>query len=68
MSCLQTGVTGRLTNVKVVIRRLFKVEKVYTDANGVFNSKKYFRNKYTILVKFKNNLSRIARMRPWALA
>ena len=56
-----------VTNVKVVIRRLFKVETAYTDANGAFRSEKYFRNKYTILVKFKNSLSRIARMRPWAL-
>jgi hypothetical protein len=54
-------------HVKVVVRRLFKVERVYTDDNGEFRCKKYFRNKYTILVKFKNDLARVARMRPWAI-
>jgi hypothetical protein len=56
-----------VTNVKVVLKRLFKVEKIYTDDNGVFISKKYFRNKYSIHVKFKNSLAAISRMRPWAL-
>ncbi len=54
-------------HVKVVVRRLFKVERMYTDDNGEFRCKKYFRNKYTILVKFKNDLARVARMRPWAI-
>ena len=54
-------------NVKVVIKRFFKIERTYTNANGVFRSNKYFRNKYTILVKFKNSLAHISRMRPWAL-
>ncbi len=56
-----------VTKLKVVIRRLFKVDKMYTDINGVFTSKKYFRNKYTIHVHFKNDHAAISRMRPWAL-
>ena len=54
-------------HVKVVVRRLYKVESLYTSDNGDFNCKKYFRNKYTVLVKFKNDLARISRMRPWAI-
>jgi len=54
-------------HVKVVVRRLFKVESLYTDDDGGFRCKKYFKNKYTILVKFKNDLARVSRMRPWAI-
>lgn len=54
-------------NVRVVIRRTFKVERVFTDNNGNFASTKYFKNKYTILTKFKNQYARIGRIRPWAI-
>jgi hypothetical protein len=54
-------------DVKVVVRRLFKIESFYTNDKGEFNCKKYFKNKYTVLVKFKNDLARISRMRPWAI-
>ena len=54
-----------VTDAQVVVRRLFKVEHVRTDANGAFACKKYFRNKYTIIVKFKNDLARVSRSRPW---
>ena len=53
-------------HVRVVVERYFKVESLDTDDNGNFASHKYFRNKYTILLKFKNSLSHIARMRPKA--
>ena len=53
--------------VKVVVRRLFKVESLNTNDNGEFQCKKYFKNKYTVLAKFKNDLARIARMKPWAI-
>ncbi len=53
--------------VRVIVKRHFKVERLYTDDEGRFASRKYFRNKFTILVKFKNSLSHIARMRPKAL-
>lgn len=54
-------------NLHVVIKRLLKVDKVYTDVNGYFKSNKYFRNKYTVVVKFKNSQAHIARMRKWAI-
>lgn len=49
---------------RIVIRRLFKTERLFTDENGEFRSAKYYRNKYTILVKFKNEKAHIARTRP----
>ena len=52
---------------KVVVRRLFKVERMLTDDNGFFRCSKYFHNKYTVLVKFKNEYARVSRMRPWAI-
>ena len=48
-------------NVRVVVRRTFKVYRGFTDNNGAFQSSKYFRNKYTILTKFKNEFARVAR-------
>ena len=54
-------------NARVVIRRIFKVERVFTDDNGNFATTKYFRNKYSILTKFKNQFARIGRMRRWAI-
>ena len=54
-------------NVRVVIRRTFKVDRLFTDDNGNFVTTKYFRNNYTILTKFKNQYARTARIRPWAL-
>jgi hypothetical protein len=53
--------------LRVVIRRTFKVDRVFTDDNGNFATTKYFKNKYTILVKFKNELARIGRIRPLAI-
>lgn len=53
-----------LEKVRIVIRRLFKIERLYTDEFGVFQAKKYFRNEYTILAKFKNAQGHISRTRP----
>ncbi len=50
--------------VRIVIRRLFKTERLYTDLNGEFRSGKYYRNKYTIIAKFKNEHANISRTRP----
>jgi hypothetical protein len=54
-------------DVRVVVRRSFKTETIYTNQQGEFECKKYFRNKYTVTVSFKNRLARIARMRPHAI-
>ncbi len=56
-----------IPEISVVIRRLFKMQKLYTNAAGEFTATKYFKNKYTIIAKFKNHYARIARMRPWAI-
>jgi hypothetical protein len=53
-----------IPGVRIVIRRLFKIDRLYTDVNGEFRSGKYFRNKYTILAKFKNEKAHISRTRP----
>jgi len=53
--------------VRVVVRRLFKVERLVTDAHGNFACNKYFHNKFTVLAKFKDKYARISRMRPWAI-
>ncbi|TXK22433.1 hypothetical protein FVR03_23030 [Pontibacter qinzhouensis] len=50
----QLGVQN-LRNVRVVARRWFKVERMYTNNSGRFNSIKKFRNKVKLIVKFKNN-------------
>jgi hypothetical protein len=41
--------------VRVVARRWFKIETVYTDDQGHFQCSKRFRNRVHILVKFLNN-------------
>jgi hypothetical protein len=56
--------THPVPGVRIVIRRLFKTERLYTDVNGEFKSKKYYRNKYTIVAKFKNENAHISRTRP----
>jgi hypothetical protein len=56
-----------VVDAQVVVRRLFKVETLRTDAQGMFKCSKYFRNKYTVVVKFRNELARVARARPWAI-
>lgn len=68
---VQNELTGRndyraVTDAQVVVRRLLKIEKLRTDANGTFACEKYFHNRYTIVVKFKNTLARVSRTRPWA--
>jgi hypothetical protein len=40
---------------RVVARRFLKIERVFTDNNGRFQFTKSFRNKSTLLVKFKND-------------
>lgn len=50
-------------NARVVIRRTLKVNRVFTDNNGHFTATQYFNNNYRVLVKFKNQFARIARIR-----
>lgn len=39
---------------RVVLRRFFKVDRVYTDEQGYFYSTKHFHNKVNVFVKFKS--------------
>jgi hypothetical protein len=52
-SNLGTNVPVRRT--RVVARRWFKIETVYTDDQGTFQCTKRFRNKVNVFVKFHNN-------------
>jgi hypothetical protein len=42
-------------NARIVARRFLKVERVFTNNNGNYSFTKTFRNKATLLIKFKNN-------------
>ncbi len=44
-----------IRNARMVARRFLKVERVFTDNNGNCNFTKSFRNKVTLLIKFKNS-------------
>lgn len=47
--------TQNLRNVRVVAKRWFKIERMYTDNSGNFNSTRKFKNKVKLIVKFKNS-------------
>lgn len=42
-------------NARIVARRFLKVERVFTNNNGNYTFTKTFRNKASLLIKFKNN-------------
>ncbi|RZM23851.1 MAG: hypothetical protein EOO88_24825 [Pedobacter sp.] len=44
-----------IRNARMVARRFLKIERVFTDNNGNCQFTKSFRNKFTLLIKFKNN-------------
>lgn len=44
-----------IRNARMVARRFLKVERVFTDNNGNCQFTKSFRNKVTLLIKFKNS-------------
>ncbi len=44
-----------LRKARVVARRWFKIERIYTDNNGHFQFTKHFKHKVRINVKFKND-------------
>lgn len=58
----QLGIQN-LRNVRVVAKRWFKIERMYTNNSGRFNSTKKFKNKVKLVVKFKNNDATIRGMR-----
>ncbi|MHA4845772.1 hypothetical protein ACX0G7_16480 [Flavitalea antarctica] len=43
-----------IRKVRMIARRFLKVDRTFTDNNGNYNFTKSFRNKVTILMKFKN--------------
>lgn len=46
---------------RVIARRWFKIETMYTNDQGRFQSRKRFRNKVNVFVKFLNNNIRVTR-------
>lgn len=55
--------TPGVRNVRVVAKRWFKIERVYTDNNGNFTCTKHFLHKVKINVKFKNSYCNIRGIR-----
>lgn len=49
--------------VRVVAKRWFKIERMYTNNSGYFQSNKKFRNSVKLAIKFKNNDATIRGMR-----
>jgi hypothetical protein len=44
-----------IRNARMVARRFLKIERIFTDNNGNCHFTKSFRNKVTLLIKFKNS-------------
>ena len=68
VSDVNLGTTPGVRNVRVVAKRWFKIERVYTDNNGNFQCTKHFKNKVKIRVKFTNqycNIRGIRGLRLW---
>ncbi|MGB3618232.1 MAG: hypothetical protein WBA12_08935, partial [Catalinimonas sp.] len=58
----QLGDEG-LRNARVVARRWFKIQRVWTDDQGFYRITKRFRNKVKLHVKFKNQFATIRALR-----
>lgn len=57
-------------NVRIVVKRWFKIERLSTDNIGHFQSSKHFKNKAKVVVKFTNgycNIRGIRGIRIWNL-
>ncbi len=52
-----------LRRVRVVTKRWFKIQRLYTDDDGYFESSKRFRKKVKVIVKFKNDYAKIKGVR-----
>ena len=68
VSDVNLGTTPGVRNVRVVAKRWFKIERIYTDNNGNFVFTKHFKHKVKIRVKFKNqycNIRGIRGIRLW---
>ncbi|RDC58841.1 hypothetical protein AHMF7616_05275 [Adhaeribacter pallidiroseus] len=58
----QLGVQG-LQKLRVVAKRWFKIERMYTNSTGNFTSTAKFRNKVKVILKFKNENASIRSIR-----
>jgi hypothetical protein len=68
LSASQNYVDGLpVKKVRIVARRWFKVDRMYTDNSGYFVSNKHYKNKVRILVKFKNDDAQIKNIRGLSL-
>lgn len=57
------GVKVPIRKLRLVVRRFLKVERTYTDNNGDYHFTKSFRNKFTMLMKFKNGNATVSGFR-----
>ncbi|HYM94522.1 MAG TPA: hypothetical protein VET23_10310, partial [Chitinophagaceae bacterium] len=55
VSDVNLNTTPGVRNVRVVAKRWFKIERIYTDNNGHFHFTKHFKHKVKVIVKFKND-------------
>jgi hypothetical protein len=55
VSDVNFGTTPGVRTARVVAKRWFKIQRVYTDINGNFQFTKRFKHKVKINVKFRNN-------------
>ncbi len=52
-----------VSDVRIVAKRWFKIERGYTDNNGHFQFTRHFKNKVKVNVKFKNDYAQIRNVR-----
>jgi hypothetical protein len=57
VSDVNLGTTPGVRNTRIVVKRWFKIQRLYTDNNGHFQASKHFKHKVKIVVKFKNSFA-----------
>jgi hypothetical protein len=60
---LNSPVTPGVRTVRIVAKRWFKIQRMFTDNNGHFTATKRFKHKVKIVVKFRNNYADVKGLR-----
>jgi len=63
VSDVNLGTKPGVRNLRVVVKRWFKIQRLYTDNNGHFTATKKFKHKVKVVVKFKNSYADIKGVR-----
>jgi len=63
ISCGSAPTNVAVRNARVVCKRWFKIERIYTNNQGQFFSTKHFLNRVKVIVKSKNNHGSIRKIR-----